>query len=237
MKLLAALLLLVACGHHDDNRKPCTKGTAHLAMVRVDDGSAYMKNVYAHVGSDHSGQPTDPDAIAEGVSADIDMWHETETKAGMELPGANHIDYYLIGHDRATLEKYLATLPHVPTDRKLVLEQRMPMPEAKDRRAYWRTYYVTTTDIIDETAIDSASTVEPDGERTLRPSASVKLTPAARAAFAEATAKSVGHKIATIVDGVVITAPIINGPIRGGSFIISMDSMSDATQLLKRLGC
>ena len=236
MKRVIAILFLAACGHHDD-ATPCTKATGHLQIVRVDDTSTYMKNLYAHVGSDRAGHPTDPDALAAGVSADLDSWSETETKAGMELPGARHIDYYLVGHDRDALEKYLATLPPVPTDRKLLLEHEMPIPDAKDRRAYWRTYYVMTTTIIDETAIESAKTVEPDGDRVYRPSVSVKLTPAGQAAFAEATAKSVGHKLATIVDGVVIMAPVINGAIKGGAFRISMDSMPDATQLLKRLGC
>jgi len=236
MKLLAAILTLAACGHHDD-RKPCTNPTAHLAMVRVDDDSTYMKTVYAHVGSDHYDHATDPEAIAAGVSAEIDSWTEKETKAGMELRGARHLDYYLIGHDRDALEKYLATLAPVPTDRNLVLEHVMPLPDAKDRRAYWRTYYVTTTNIIDESAIESATTVEADGERVFHPSLSVKLTQAGKTAFAAATAKSVGHKIATLVDGAVISAPIINGEIKGGSFMLTMPSTSEADQLLKRLGC
>jgi preprotein translocase subunit SecD len=236
MKLLAAILALAACGHHDEDLRPCTKPTAHLEIVRVDDNSTYMKNVYKHVGSDQRGQPTEPGAIAAGITADVDSWKGTETKAGMEL-GERHVDFYLVGHDRDALEKYLATLDPVPTDRKLVLEHVMPRPEAKDRRAYWRTYYVMTTDIIDETEIASAKTVEPDGDRVYRPSASVKLTPAGQAAFAEATAKTVGHKIATIVDGDVIIVPVINMAIRGGSFIISMDSTSDVEKLLKRLGC
>jgi preprotein translocase subunit SecD len=233
----AILLVLVGCGHHDDERKPCTKPTAHLEIVSVDDNSAYMKSVYAHVGSDRHDQPTDPDAIAAGVSAEIDVWSETETKAGMELRGASHTDYYLIGHDRAALEKYLATLAPVPNDRKLVLEHVMPLPDAKDRRAYWRTYYVSTTKVIDETAIESANSVEPDDKRIYRPAVIVKLTPTGQAAFAEATAKRVGHKMATIVDGVVVTAPVLNGAIKGGSVMISMPSTSDADQLFLRLGC
>jgi hypothetical protein len=236
MKLRAALLTLAACGHHDDNRKPCTKAISHLEIVAVDDTSAYMKTVYKHVGSDPHGQPTDPDAIAAGVTAELDTWSETETKAGMELAGARHIDYYLIGHDRGALEKYLATLAPLSTDRKLVLERVMALPDAKDRREYWRTYYINTTKIIDETAIESASSVEPD-DQTVRPSVIMKFTPAGKAAFAEATAKLVGHKVATIVDGDVVIAPVINGAITGGVVTISMPSMSAASTLLKRLGC
>jgi preprotein translocase subunit SecD len=235
MKLLAAILTLAACGHHDDGRKPCTNPIAHLEIIPVDDSSAYMKSVYAHVGSDRGGSATDPDAIAAGVSAEIDVWSETETKAGMELRGASHVDYYLIGHDRAALEKYLATLAPVPSDRKLALEHVMPRPDAKDRRAYWRTYYVSTTKVIDETAIESASTV--DSDDGLHPSVSMKFTPAGKAAFAEATAKQAGHKLATIVDGDVVIAPVIKGTIRGGAVTLSMPSASAADQLLKRLGC
>jgi hypothetical protein len=237
MKLLAAILALAACGHHDDDRKPCTNPIAHLEIVPVDDNSAYMKNVYQHVGPDRSNQPTDPGALAAGVSAEIDVWSETETKAGMELRGAGHTDYYLIGHDRDALEKYLATLAPVPTDRKLVLEHVMPLPDQKDRRAYWRTYYLSTTKVLDETAIESAHTIEPDDTQILHRSVSMKLTPSGRAAFAEATAKHVGHKLATIVDGDVIIAPVINSAIKGGVVMITLPSTSAAEILLKRLGC
>ena len=208
---------------------------ARLEIVAVDDNSEYMKNAYKRVGSDRAGQPTDPDAIAAGVSAEIDLWSETQTKAGIELRD-RHADCYLIGRDRAALENYLATLAPVPNGRKLVLEHVTPLPDAKDHREYWRTYYVNRTKIIDETAIASASTVEPD-EQTIHPSVSMKFTPAGKDAFAEATAKHVGHKLATIVDGDVVIAPVINNAIRGGVVTLSMPSTSAADQLLKRLGC
>jgi hypothetical protein len=67
---MLAGVALAACGHHDDDRKPCSKPIAHLAMVRVDDSSAYMKSVYAHVGSDRNGHPTDPDAITFSDAAE-----------------------------------------------------------------------------------------------------------------------------------------------------------------------
>ena len=237
MKLVAAILSLAACGHHDDERKPCTKPTAHLEMVDVDDNSQYMKNVFAHVGSDRNDRPSDPDAIAAGVTAQVDAWSETETKAGMELRGATHTDYYLLAADRGALEKYLATLAPPPSDHKVVLEHVMPLPDQKDRRAMWRTYYVKTTKVIDETAIESANSIEPDDKRIYRPAVIVKLTPTGQAAFAEATAKRVGHKMATIVDGVVVTAPVLDSAIKGGSVMISMPSTFDADQLFQRLGC
>ena len=236
MRLLAAITFLVACGHHDE-AKPCTKPTSHLEVVEVDDNSAYMKSVYAHVGSDRNNQPTDPAATAAGVSALIDSWTVTETKAGMELRGARQIDYYLLAADRGALEKYLATLASPPSDHRVVLEHVMPLPDAKERRAMWRTYYVSTTKVIDETAIASANAIEPDDKRILHPSVSMKFTPTGQAAFAEATAKHVGHKLATIVDGDVVIAPVINGPIKGGAITLSMPSTSAAEQLLKRLGC
>lgn len=236
MKLLTAILFLVACGHHDA-AKPCTSATSHLELVRVDDGSTYMKSVYAHVGSDRSGTPSEPGAIAAGITAAIDSWQEMETKAGMELPGDRHTDYYLQGADRDALEKYIATLAPPPNDRKLVLERVLPLPDSKERRTMWRTYYVMTTKLIDDTAIESATANEPDGKRVSGPSVNIKLTPTGQAAFAQATANNAGHKLATIVDGVVISAPIVDGAIKGGSFMITMPSTPDATDLLKRLGC
>jgi preprotein translocase subunit SecD len=91
-----------------------TKGiiarTAKLEMKVVDDcsvynpsgctaagstheGSPYMKKLYAHVGSDRKGNPTEPEAVRLEIRADIDQWRPDEG-------GATHTDYYLLAPDR-----------------------------------------------------------------------------------------------------------------------------------------
>ena len=82
----------------DDQRKEETREviarTAKLEFKVVDDGSEYMKRLYAHVGSEgKDGSPTDPAARAAEIHADIDQWHPDEG-------GSAHTDYFLMAHDR-----------------------------------------------------------------------------------------------------------------------------------------
>lgn len=80
--------------------------TAKLEFKVVDDGSEYMKKLYAHVGSQgKENHPTDPAAIAADIQAEIDQWRP-------EDGGGMRTDYYLIAHDREealTLDEAKAT--------------------------------------------------------------------------------------------------------------------------------
>ncbi len=68
--------------------------TAKLEFKVVDDGSEYMKKLYAHVGSTgKENKPTDPAAIGLDIQAEIDQWRP-------EDGGGTHYDYFLIAHDR-----------------------------------------------------------------------------------------------------------------------------------------
>lgn len=69
------------------NPTGCTKdNSAH-------DGSPYMKKLFAKVGSDRQGQPTDPEAIRLEIRAEVDQWRPDEG-------GDTHTDYYLLAPDR-----------------------------------------------------------------------------------------------------------------------------------------
>lgn len=57
------------------------------------DGSPYMKKLYAHVGSDNKGNPTEPEAVRLDIKAEIDQWRPDEG-------GSTHTDYFLIAPDR-----------------------------------------------------------------------------------------------------------------------------------------
>lgn len=60
------------------------------------DGSPYMRALFKKVGSNHKGDPTDPEAIRLEIRAEVDQWRPDEG-------GGTHTDYYLIAPDREEL--------------------------------------------------------------------------------------------------------------------------------------
>jgi hypothetical protein len=222
--LVAVLAMAAACatGPATDDRprveqvQPASLGAPHgLEFKVVDDGSNYMKEMLMHVGVARDGTSTDPDAIAEGVSADIDRWRTQNNTA--------IADFYLTAKARSDLTKYLADAAAkdpklaVPRDRELAFEQVAP-----DR---WRTYLVFPAAELDTSSIAHASVaLDPN---TDRPIVLLDFTPAASQHFGELTTRISGHKLAVLVDGTVTSAPIINGPIMGGRASITF-GRSDA---------
>ncbi|MDB4961761.1 MAG: protein-export rane protein SecD [Myxococcales bacterium] len=68
--------------------------TAKLEFKVVDDGSEYMRKLFAKVGSaGKKGDPTDPLAIKDEIRAEIDQWRPEEGNT-------MHTDYYLVARDR-----------------------------------------------------------------------------------------------------------------------------------------
>jgi hypothetical protein len=230
--LVIALVLLASCSKK--HTPPACTGprTTHVEIMRVDENSAYMKQVFAHVGSDTKSEPTDPAAIAAGVRADIDQWRwDDQTAEGMPAGGKTFTDYYLTAPDRKALENYVATLaPPPPSDRKLVLE-----PTTFKDKHIWRTYYVQTPSVLDDAAFAFAERlVDPN---TDRPVVMVTMTEAGARAWETASRANVGHKLAVVVGGEVASAPIIEAAIKGGKAAISVNSADEANALLDHLGC
>lgn len=60
------------------------------------DGSPYMRALFKKVGSNHKGDPTDPEAARLEIRADVDQWRPDEG-------GGTHTDYYLLAPDREEL--------------------------------------------------------------------------------------------------------------------------------------
>jgi len=234
--------------------------TAKLEFKVVDDGSDYMKRLFAHVGSEgKEGKPTDPEAIREDINAEIDQWRPEEG-------GGNHVDYYLIAHDREedvtvaeakamgcinknnrtkveagkmrcnvtgrkVIERYLKALVEkdpsfkIPDDHQIGYELNEPSPEAKDKRTYWRTYYLDRAVRLTGSGISNAmGSFDPN---TNRPIVLLDFNRYGSRVFGDLTAQIVGKKLATILDDKVKSAPIINGAIRGGRASITMGG-SDA---------
>jgi hypothetical protein len=234
--LILALVLVAACSKSKHSPPPCSGAkTSHVEIMRVDENSPYMQQVFAHVGSDRkTGEPSDPAAQAAGVRAEVDQWsHDDQTADGMPNGGKRFTDYYLTAPDRKTLESYVAGLGPTftpPSDRKLVYE-----PVTVKDKHYYRSYYVNTPALLDDAAFASAELVT--DPNTTRPMVLVNMTDAGARTWETVSGANVGHKLATVVDGEVVIAPIIQAPIRGGRAAISVSSPDEANVLLEHLGC
>jgi len=235
-------------------------------------GSPYMNKLFKQIGSDKKGNPTDPEAAALGIKADIDQWKPEEG-------GGVHSDPYLIAYDRTDMmpvdwakkhgcfnkdsiveagkvkcnvtgreliERYLfgdKDLGYtgliekdpsfkVPDDHQLGFEPHDPLPQAKDQRKYWRTYYMERAVRLTGSSISNAyGSYDPN---TNRPVVSLEFNRFGGRIFGDVTAQISGMKFATILDDKVKSAPIINGAIRGGRCQITMGGSDPQAQEKER---
>jgi len=218
MKQIALIVLVAiaaACGVQPDPNdhasrvdqvQPAPFHSQHgMEFHVVDDGSSYMRQLFDDVPID---RPV-------GITAQTDRWTGA---SGLPID-----DVYLVGPSPAAIERYLASQPAlaVPHDRRLVFE--------RIDASRWRTYLVFPTTELDASSIAHAETgTDPN---TGRPIVTLDFTPDAARHFGELTARIVGHKLAVLVDGTVISAPIIRTEIRGGRASVSFGSEGDANGL------
>jgi len=241
--------------------------TAKLEFKVVDDGSEFMRKLFAKVGSEgKEGNPTDLGAIKDEIRAEIDQWRP-------EDGGGMHTDYYLTAYDRKELvtldvakevdcpernnrklvkdgkveckvsgkyviERYLASLAKadpsfkIPEDRQMGYELNEAAAEAKDKRSYWRSYFLDRAVRLTGSAIsDAMGSYDPN---TNRPIVLLDFNRYGSRVFGDLTAEIVGKKLATILDDKVKSAPIINGAIRGGRASITMGGSDPARQEIER---
>jgi hypothetical protein len=149
------------------------------------------------------------------VGFDVDQWRP-------EDGGSVKTDYYLYSESSDALnrviDRALANGVRLPDGTELVYE--WVEPPQFERRPYLRTYLVSSKVEVDGSMIDNASrTYDP---YTSRPTVLLDFNREGAEKFFNLTARVAGHKIATIVGGRVISAPIVNSPIRGGRVSISM---------------
>jgi hypothetical protein len=152
---------------------------------------------------------------APGVKVDRDAWNSEADNARHEVP-------YLSAPDQAAL---IAAIAHVPIDpaNEVVLEDVAATPHEPH---HVRTHVVTRRALIDNGDIASAEVVwDP---QVNRPEVSVKLSLDGAQRFGEWTAAHVGEKLAIVVDGAVASSPVIIGPIRGGTAVITMGGSDPA---------
>ncbi|HEX4449669.1 MAG TPA: hypothetical protein VH143_02310 [Kofleriaceae bacterium] len=156
-------------------------------------------------------------------SAGVEPMLETDTWRPDD-GGRDHTDYYLYAHDRATLERTFAAgiaqgwAP--PPDSEIVDERIEPAVGSKDPGVVWRSYFVSRKAELDGTSI--ANAIGSYDPITNRPNVLVDFDEAGAKQFGELTATIAGHKLAMTVGGVVKSAPVIEGAIRGGRAVITL---------------
>lgn len=174
-------------------------GRFHVQVV--DDGSAFMATLAARVRAE--------------PPPGVFVWEDRWTGPG---GSPQHDDLCLAAPDRERLtgsvNGLVARIP-LPSDREIVLESGS---------SAWRTYYVIKGGGLDNADVAEA-TVRP-GAHTGRPELVVVLTAGGRRKLAELTARSIGRKLAFVVDGTVAVAPIVESSIPSG--IVHMSGGYDA---------
>lgn len=89
----------------------------------------------------------------------------------------------------------------------------------------YRTYVLEGTPILTEADVAHAEARLSPGD-VGQPVVAVELTPEAAGRFEQETARAVRHRLAIVVDGVVMSAPLVMSPIPGGRIQIAMGSAS-----------
>ncbi|MBZ0235998.1 MAG: hypothetical protein K8M05_26960, partial [Deltaproteobacteria bacterium] len=186
--------------------------SARLELVFVAEGDRAMQRWYAAV---RAGEL--PDAAGAGdVEAELDAWMVEDTGSFVEDP-------YLRAPDAAALARAVAALeeryPLAP-DQRIGYERVEPYPGADRMEPYVRTYLLERYLLLTNRDIAEASVTY--SRYTGMPEVMVELTDRGARAFGDATAANVGRKLAILVDGRVVSAPVIQGVIRGGRVSITM---------------
>jgi preprotein translocase subunit SecD len=224
--------------------------TAKLEFKVVKNGDPWMGRLYAHVEQGDpeaiaAGIQGEPDAWTPEAGGKQEDWYlfasdreeavliadakkidgcwsrEEEAKAG----ASGKIRCNITG--RKVIERYLEALAardpqfKVPDDSQIGYEYIDEVGDSEvQRKPFWRTYYLDRTVRLTGSAVSNATTsYDP---QTNHPVVLVDFNRFGGRVFGDLTAQNVGKKIATILDDKVKSAPIINGPIRGGHCSITM---------------
>ncbi len=139
---------------------------------------------------------------------------------------------------RRVIERYLKALGEkdakfkVPDEKQMGYELVEPQGDVKDKRPYWRTYFLERAVRLTGSGISNAmGSYDPN---TNRPIVLLDFNRFGSRVFGDLTAQIVGQKLATILDDKVKSAPIINGAIRGGRASITMGGSDPTHQEAER---
>ena len=127
---------------------------------------------------------------------------------------------------REALQQAFASVD-VPDDHQIAFEERRSAYDDEDRG--WRSYYLFRKAEVSNADIDEVEVLfDP---QTGRPEVSVAFTREGAERFADLTGRSVGRKLAIMLDGNIQSAPVIESRITGGHARITMGGMGDPVQL------
>jgi hypothetical protein len=171
----------------------------------------------------------DARAADRGVRAEADHWSDPQT-------GASHRDVYLVAPDRAALELWLAQ----SGGRAAIDGAGLVLGVEKLEWAWQgdgdgpppggvRSYLLEREVQLDNRDVAGAD-VQWD-ERTGRPEVRLDFTGAGGDRFEALTARAIGRKLAIVVDHRVISAPLIQSRIPGGTAIITLGGKNPDEQL------
>ena len=166
---------------------------------------------HAEPGPDHE------DFVAPGVRVELDQWQPED------VPGRRSSSYLIADRIRQLDEAFaqLSAEGWRPPPHSIIVYQRVePDRWSKMRRAQWRSYFVGDQVLLDGNAV--ADAVPSQDPNTGRPVVLLDFTREDARRFAEITTRIAGDKLATMVGGMVKSAPVVNGPIHGGRVSITM---------------
>ncbi len=173
---------------------------ASLEFKLVVDGTERMKEVARRAADDPR------------VDVDDDGWAHRES-------GKTYQDTFVFSQSADDLIAFLADIePEPGREFALELETVRGMDGQKTQR--WRSYYLDDTVYLRGDDVEHANSVY--NSTTGQPEVVVDFTERGARAFAELTSRNVGHKIAIVADGVVVSAPVIQAAITGGTSNITM---------------
>ncbi|MBA3458369.1 MAG: protein translocase subunit SecD [Deltaproteobacteria bacterium] len=202
---------------------------AEIDQWRPEDGGG-MRTDYFLMAHDREQLLTPEEAKAIGC---LNKGNKDKLENGRikcNVTGRRVLDLYLFGDDKLGIKGLADTDPafKLPDDRQISYEYNEPAPEAKDKRPYWRSYYLDRAVRLTGSGIsDAMGSYDPN---TNRPIVLLDFNRYGSRVFGDLTAQIVGKKLATILDDKVKSAPIINGAIRGGRASITMGG-SEATRM------
>ncbi len=246
--MIARVLLVVAgvagCsrGATDEQRPPAPEAkdrstprpTATLELKIVDAGDDLSKTVYARAFEDlrkDNPDASDDDILYEclttraGVGANTDYWNHEPVSSKESR------DWYLRSKHRAPLEAFLAAFPP-PPDHEWGYELNQERC-GRDRkpRPMWRSYYLFRAAELTGASVTGAKVKA--SEVTGRPEVVVTFDAEATRRFADLTEKNAGNKMAILVDGRVMSVPVIMERIPGGKMWITLQDSEVPQQLEK----
>jgi preprotein translocase subunit SecD len=194
---------------------------AEIDQWRPEDGGG-MKTDYYLLAHDRQESLTEAEAKAIDCLNKDNKDKFVNGRISCNVSGRRVIELYLFGDKKLGVKGLADTNPEfkLPDDKQIGYELNEASPDAKDKRGYWRTYYLDRAVRLTGSGISGAmGSYDPN---TNRPIVLLDFNRFGSRVFGDLTSQIVGKKLATILDDKVKSAPIINGAIRGGRASITM---------------